>query len=369
MSLFYPRILLLILLIILPSGQVNTVNAATINWYDQRSAVVFVYYRIDEPAFRRQNIIQEQFDAQMEELTLGNYNILSLPEIVKALEKKAPLPRNTIALSFDGGYQSFYTKALPILQKYKLPYTVFVSTNQLDGQSETYMKWNQIKEISKDPLSTIGLHSASYQHLDGKNEAVIRNNINRARGRIREIMAISPKLFSYPFGEYSPQYKSIIQDNHFMAAVGQDSGPTHAGSDMFALPRFTMTEAYADIDRFKILARSLPLPAQYILPIDHKINIETSRLGFTVGKSITTKALKNMSCFISGQRKPNVDIVENNRVIIIPQDSFSRSRTRLNCTLPETNQYGEKLWRWFGVLFKKKDYEAEEIIQEQDELP
>ncbi|MBS3936797.1 MAG: polysaccharide deacetylase family protein [Sulfuritalea sp.] len=61
-----------------------------------------------------------------------NFAVLPLPEAVERLARGA-LPRRACCITFDDGYADNLTVALPILEKYRLPATVFVATGYLDG--------------------------------------------------------------------------------------------------------------------------------------------------------------------------------------------------------------------------------------------
>jgi peptidoglycan/xylan/chitin deacetylase (PgdA/CDA1 family) len=58
-----------------------------------------------------------------------DYNVLPLTEAVKLVTAQAPLPPNSVVLTFDDGYASNYHLAYPILSKHKLPATIFVATD------------------------------------------------------------------------------------------------------------------------------------------------------------------------------------------------------------------------------------------------
>jgi len=62
-----------------------------------------------------------------------NFNVLPLAEAVNRL-KAAILPRRACCITFDDGYADNLTIALPILEKYRLPATVFVASGYLDGK-------------------------------------------------------------------------------------------------------------------------------------------------------------------------------------------------------------------------------------------
>lgn len=72
-----------------------------------------------------------RFD-QLMRFIAGNFAVLPLSEAVDRLQRRT-LPRRTCCITFDDGYADNLTIALPILEKYKLPATVFVATGYLDG--------------------------------------------------------------------------------------------------------------------------------------------------------------------------------------------------------------------------------------------
>ncbi len=46
---------------------------------------------------------------------------------------KAPFERDTVALTFDDGYRSFLTTALPLLEKYRCPVKMYLNSQQVQG--------------------------------------------------------------------------------------------------------------------------------------------------------------------------------------------------------------------------------------------
>jgi len=72
-----------------------------------------------------------EFDWQMRLLN-EYFNPLPLIEAVERLQSNS-LPANAICITFDDGYADNEQYALPILKKYGIPATVFVSTGFLNG--------------------------------------------------------------------------------------------------------------------------------------------------------------------------------------------------------------------------------------------
>ncbi len=73
------------------------------------------------------------FEQQMRELK-ENFNVQSLSGISGLIRQNTPLPPNTIAITVDDGYDDFYRIAYPILKRYGLPATVYITTDFIDGK-------------------------------------------------------------------------------------------------------------------------------------------------------------------------------------------------------------------------------------------
>lgn len=318
--------------------------------YDRRSAVILSYQRIGEDRSPETNIRLEQFKNHIQELVDGDYNVLPLPRIIESLKNGTDLPPNAVAITFDGGYSSVIEHAVPLLGKYELPYTVFIATDLLSDIS-THISQNDLKKLRRNRLISWGLHPASYTRLSGMDETEIRRQINNAKTRFRTLTGQEARFFSYPFGEYSLAYRNIVEKAGFDAAFGQHSGAVSENSDIYGLPRFTMTESHADISRFRLIARALPLPVTEIEPKDLRLDTDKPVIGFTVDKALADN-LDSLSCFVSGQERPQLETIGSARIEVRPAAPFTAPRIRINCTLPgPVGEPGEApRWRWFGLL-------------------
>lgn len=73
-------------------------------------------------------------------LLSADYHVISLSELVAARQQQQKLPENSVVITFDDGYASNFELAYPMLRKYHLPATVFLTTGFVDGED---MLWFQ----------------------------------------------------------------------------------------------------------------------------------------------------------------------------------------------------------------------------------
>ena len=317
---------------------------------DKTAARVLVYFMVGRDETPEASVTTEQFKSHLELLKDGGYNVASLPDISKAYKQNTALPDKTVSITFDGGDKSILTNAVPLLERHNFPYTLFISTDRTDANDPRYLNWDDIDKLSKSGLMTVGLHPQAYSMIGHQTAAHIRSKINNATSRLRDKTGSNAKFFSYPFGKHTNDYKSVLSNYNFDITFGQHSGVAHSNIHDAPLPRFTMTENYADLDRFTMIINSLPLSTTDITPTTSYVT-NNPAIGFSVSEHLTYK-LSKLSCFTSGQDKPTLNIIGNRVEIRLDQPS-SQDHFRVNCTMPVKNKNEDKTtsWRWLGFLF------------------
>jgi peptidoglycan/xylan/chitin deacetylase (PgdA/CDA1 family) len=66
------------------------------------------------------------------------YRVVSMPEVLEAVEKGRPLPKRAVLITFDDGYADFAKIAWPILKQFRLPATMFVPTAYPDHPERAF---------------------------------------------------------------------------------------------------------------------------------------------------------------------------------------------------------------------------------------
>jgi peptidoglycan/xylan/chitin deacetylase (PgdA/CDA1 family) len=92
----------------------------------------------------------EQFARQMRFLA-NNYQVVSLAEVVDAVESKAPLPPRAVLITFDDAYSDFGEIAWPILKRFQLPATLFVPTAYPDHPERPFW-WDRLYRALNIPV-------------------------------------------------------------------------------------------------------------------------------------------------------------------------------------------------------------------------
>lgn len=300
----------------------------------ESSAVILAYYRVGEDSNPASNLRAEDFADHLDALSGDEVTPLPIPEILSALKNGKQLPKSTVGLSFEGAYKSLTDKTFPSLIGRNIPFTVFLNVAAIDAGHPQYMNWDEIRKLSGHKGITFGITP----DFTAQDEVETKRILNKSIARFREQFGAEPKLLAYPQGEYTSATKALVRNAGFDAAFGLHSGALYEGSDFLSLPRFTMTENYGDLQRFKVVTHTLPLPVTDIQPEASLVESENALIGFSLSDEFKHLA-PTIRCYASGQGLIKTELLGDNRIEIRPQLSRSE-RLRVNCATPTSRRIG-----------------------------
>ncbi len=302
-----------------------------------------MYHRFNENKYPSTNIRMKVFQSHIKLIKNQNYQFIEANEFIEKFNY--PKKKKKILLTIDDAFKSFYDEAWPFLKKNQIPFILFVSTEPVGNKG--YMTWEQIQEIEKEDFVTIGHHSHSHEYLIESSDEEFILDIEKASKIFNEKIGYVPKLFSYPFGEYSEFMRNFISKK-FSYAFGQHSGVIDVNKEKFQLPRFPINENYGKIKRFESIIKSYPLEYKKLTPAEKKIGKETNPPKFKVEFFKNQKNIKNIICYSNEGNiwKKSLTTISDNFLTIDFREPFKPRRGRINCSLNDNGR-----WRWFGTQF------------------
>ena len=222
-----------------------------------------VYHAIcedrDFPTSAGTNVTPENFERQMEFLD-RYFRIVSLGKM------ENPKSRRTAAVTFDDGYADNYTVAYPIIKKYEVPVTFFLTVSQIgrdwdfpDGPYPGLSREN-IRTMNGDPL--INFESHGFHHLDltRLSEEDSSTEIKSSRIILEENIGETVRFFSYPHGSFND---AIIEQVKKAGYQGAFSVISTRGDDYSR--RRILISSRDNMFRFKIKLSPLYWPLRRIL--------------------------------------------------------------------------------------------------------
>ena len=87
--------------------------------------------------------------------------------------------------------------------------------------------------------NSIGAHTCTHPHLTRISLAEAREEIRASRLRLEDQFGVPIRDFCYPYGDWNPDVRSLVEEAGFTTACTTESGVNRVGTDSLALKRFT----------------------------------------------------------------------------------------------------------------------------------
>lgn len=125
------------------------------------------------------------------------------------------------------------------------------------------MTWDEIRELAKDPLVTIGAHTVSHHALAKLPEAAARHEMTESIRRIEAELGRPCRHFSYPYGDAGSCGRREFRIAHELGletAVTTEKSLIHAAhaEHLTSLPRLSLNGDYQDVRLVKVLMSGAP---------------------------------------------------------------------------------------------------------------
>ncbi len=186
------------------------------------------------------------FRQQMNFLKGAGFNVISLSNLIRNFRENKVQTAKTIVLSFDDGFQNFYTEAFPILNEFGFTATVFLVTaycekhNDWEGNLPTLersklLSWNEIKELHKHGIE-FGAHSLSHPDFTKISLEDVERELVESKSVIEDKLGSAVETFAYPYGKFNNAVKRLTAQN-YAVACSTNLGKVKENSDFYSLAR------------------------------------------------------------------------------------------------------------------------------------
>jgi peptidoglycan/xylan/chitin deacetylase (PgdA/CDA1 family) len=182
---------------------------------------ILVYHYIREVKGSRDSLGAElsvspqKFVAQLEALKALGFTTVNFEAI-----KENKLPSRPIILTFDDGYEDFYTAAWPELKKRGMTAVLYVIAN---AAGPLYVTVPQIQEMALNGIE-IGAHTLNHLELDRVNFEKQSAEIIGSKIKLEQILKKNIISLAYPFGRYNDEVRQLTKAAGFDFAVTMKPG-------------------------------------------------------------------------------------------------------------------------------------------------
>jgi len=143
----------------------------------KNSFVIFLFHGVVENAntgvrnYTRKHLLANEFEVLIRSLKEKG-NPISMDDVIWCYNNGNKLPSYSYAITFDDGFENNYSVAAPILEKYSIPATFYISTHLVD---KNLMTWTDQIEYCFENIKRASVRLPWYKndfHLNGE-ESII----------------------------------------------------------------------------------------------------------------------------------------------------------------------------------------------------
>lgn len=169
----------------------------------------------------------DAFRRQVELLLEAGFTFLTVSELAArgGAAGQAP-PPGLAALSFDDGMENNASVLLPLLQEYRIPATVYVTTGLIGRPNPWVAAAAGARMMTADELRALaaagvelGAHTVSHPDMEQLGAEACRCEAADSRAALEELTGGPVTSFAYPFCRYGPAAIEGVRAAGFTSAV------------------------------------------------------------------------------------------------------------------------------------------------------
>ncbi|WPP40099.1 polysaccharide deacetylase family protein [Paenibacillus hunanensis] len=240
-----------------PVEQFNNIPKTKL--YDDHVAVL-MYHDMSSTEKGGDIITPDLFAAQLDFLRSKGMNFITLEQFRSFMEG-APIPENAVLVTFDDGYENFYTTAYPIMKERGISGVSFVITGDFSKKAMVYTPHMTRQEIQSmlaaDPNTEVQphtnhLHYKTSETTDALTAPLVTDGVTESPGTylarisgdlascIDQLKSLNKRpvdTFAYPYGLYTPEVQEVVKDAGIKYAFTTTLGLASRNDDPYAIPR------------------------------------------------------------------------------------------------------------------------------------
>jgi peptidoglycan/xylan/chitin deacetylase (PgdA/CDA1 family) len=201
------------------------VDLGGVTSHGYQTVPVLAYHKFSKNVSDRMTVREDAFEEQMAFLKRNGYRVIRLDDLFDFLDRKRPIPRKSVVITFDDGWRSMYEIAYPILKRYGYPATLFVYTDLIHPGNAT-LDWGKIREMARNGID-IQCHSKTHRSL-GKleDEETLQAYFDAVKAELVESAKIikrqlnkDVKYMAYPFGDTNSLLIAVLRKLGFQGGL------------------------------------------------------------------------------------------------------------------------------------------------------
>jgi peptidoglycan/xylan/chitin deacetylase (PgdA/CDA1 family) len=200
---------------------------------------VAAYYRTVTPP----NV----FKSQMNALREAGWRGVTLRQGLKTLANSAGQSYKTVAITFDDGFEDFYSAAYPVLQDNRFTATMYLPTAYIGDTGQSFkehrcLTWARVRELHQAGIE-FGSHTVNHLKLWdlGWNEITVE--LRQSKQIIEDKLGATTGSFAYPYAfpqqdkVFASRFRDELKRAGYSNCVTTMIGRVAESDDLYSLKR------------------------------------------------------------------------------------------------------------------------------------
>lgn len=251
---------------------------------------VLAYHHVNEHKGDMVTVTPEVFARQMRYLKDAGYRTLRTSELLSYINGELSLDEKAVMITFDDGWLDNYVHAFPILKKYNINATVFITTDWIEESSgkapdlnaqipdhkasdalvgrgeghKVVLNWELVGEMAGSGLIEFHSHTKSHRKCHKLSVDELRDELGVSKRVIEAKLDRPCTALCWPFGRNNDLSVKVARENGYSQLFTTRHGVVEKGSDPYSINRITVKDSAFWFRKSMIIYSSALLSACYI---------------------------------------------------------------------------------------------------------
>jgi peptidoglycan/xylan/chitin deacetylase (PgdA/CDA1 family) len=212
---------------------------------------ILCYHRVETPPRgheRDANFVTPAcFEAHLHALARLGCTGVPLRDFLAWQRGERSLPARAVVITFDDGYESVATEALPRLAARGWGSSLFLvaghlgDTNRWDPTAPPARLLDAValRGLASDRVE-LGAHTMTHRRVTGLNSAELRVELVEARERLASALGRAVETFAFPYGTHRPPSLHAVREAGYAGAVTLKRWGNGRGTNPYRLGRLSV---------------------------------------------------------------------------------------------------------------------------------
>jgi len=187
----------------------------------------------------------DRFEAQLRWLRVRGYHAVTMDDAVAFALGKRDLPQPAVLITIDDGCRSVLTQAAPILEKYNMRATLFVTTDPTAyvfdpiRPDQSRLSDDELRALKPDCVE-IGAHGATHRPMTDLSDGDLDAELRGARMTLERVLNRPVQYLACPGGWCDDHVILAARKAGYTGACVSDTGAVRPGADPMRLRRINV---------------------------------------------------------------------------------------------------------------------------------